>query len=106
LEQIACPSDTALADPDLGLIGEPLVDLLADQVDDAVNALERLRRRPLGGCLPGVPADGRVLGPCSLRVAGQADDLVAAREQGVGEGRADQARCSGDEHSHPAVDAS
>jgi hypothetical protein len=90
LEQVARADDPALADPDLGLVGEPLVDLLADQVDDAVDALECRRRRGLGRRPPGVPGDGRVLRPRSPRIASQPHDLIAPRQQGVAEGRSDQ----------------
>src|SRR4051794_269611 len=106
LQEVAGSGEAALTDPDLGLVGEPLVDLLADQVDHAVDALERLGRRSLGGRLPGVPAHRWVLGPGALGIPSQADDLVASGEQGVGEGRADQSAGSGDEHAHGAADAS
>ena len=106
LQQVARADQPALPDADLGLVGEPLVDLLADQVDDAIDALERLRRRPLGARLPGVPADGGVLRPGPVGIAGQSHDLVASREQGVGQRRSDHPARSGDEHSHPAADAS
>ena len=105
VEQVSGADQPALADPHLRLVGEALVDLLADQVDDAVDPLERLRRRPLGGRLPGVPADGRVLRPGPLRIAGEAHDLVAPRQQGVAEGRADHPARSGDENAHKARDA-
>ena len=52
LEQVAGSCQAALADPDLGLIREPLVDLLADQVDDAVHAL----RAPPAAAAPWSPA--------------------------------------------------
>jgi hypothetical protein len=100
LQQVPGPGQAALADPDLGLVGEALVDRLSEQVDDAVDMVNGLGRRSLGGRLPGVPADGGVLRPGALGIAGQTHDLVAPGEQGVAQSRADQAARSRNENSH------
>ena len=99
----------ALADALLGGLGPALVDRLADQVDDAVDALEGGRGRALGGGPPGVPGDGWIPLPRALGVAGQADDLVAAGQQRVADARAEKAAGTGDQYAHgclPAVGAS
>ena len=85
VDEVLCRPLAAVADPLLRLVGPALVDGLADQVDDGVDALEGRGRRALGRCVPRVPADGRVRAPGSLGIAAQADDLVAAGEQRVAE---------------------
>ena len=69
---------------------QPLVDVLADQVDDRVDAFERGLRGALFGRLPCVPGDGRVARAGPHGVAGEADDLVTSREQRVARCGADQ----------------
>ncbi len=99
-EQVAGAGAAALEDALLCAVGPALVDLLAEQVDDAVDALEGCRGRPFQHRLPAVPVDARARPARALAVPGQADDLVAAVKQGVAERRAEEAARSGDEDPH------
>ena len=81
---------------------EPLVDLLADQVDHPVHTLEA-PRRSLVGRVRSVPRDGRVGVTGLLWVAAEARDLLAPRQQCVVDGGSDQSSCTGDEYSHRNV---
>src|SRR6185312_16727228 len=100
LQEVARAYQPALPDPDLRLIGQPLIDLLADQVDDAIDVRESLCGRTLRRRLPWVPVDRRVLGTRPARIPGQPHDLVSPSQQGVAQRRAEQAGGSRDENAH------
>ena len=99
-DQVAGPGAAALEDPLLRLVGPALVDLLAEQVDDAVDAVEGRGRGSFEGRLPGVPEDAGVGASRPLRVTRQADHCVASDQQRVAEGRPDEAAGAGDEDLH------
>ena len=67
-------------DPLLRVVGPALVDRLADQVDDPVDALEGCRGRSFERRLPAVPGGLRLRLARLVGAAGEADDLVAAVE--------------------------
>ncbi len=62
--------------------------------------VEGLCGRPFQGRLPAEPDDAGPGAAGALGVAGEADHLVAAGQQGVTQRRADQAAGSGDEDLH------
>ncbi len=99
-DQVVGAGAAGLEDLLLRLRAPALVDLLAEQVDDAVDPLEGCRRRAFECRLPGVPCDPWVGGTRRAGPAAEADHFVAAGEQRVTQRRADQAAGSGDEDLH------
>jgi hypothetical protein len=99
-DQVPGAGAAALHDPLLRLVGPALVDLLALEVDDDLDPVEGVGRRPFQGRLPALPEDGRVGRHRPFRVTGEADDGVASIQQRVAQGRADEAARAGDQDLH------
>src|SRR4029077_20281141 len=87
-------------DPLLRLVGPALVDPLAEQVDNAVDAREGGRVGAFQRRLPFAPLDPWVGAAGAARLAGQPDDVVAAGEKRVTQSLGDRAAGAGDEDAH------
>jgi hypothetical protein len=106
VDQVLGRSHPARPDPLLRLLGPALVNWLADQVDQRVDALEHACGRALDDRVPRVPRHRRIDPAGARRIAGQADDLIPAGEQRIRGARAEETAGAGDEDAHnqePAV---